>query len=237
MSAGHASRSDEQVAVETPVSQPVNHRLEDLSSHPRKSRGNEHLVADNLLKYFHLVHRRPTVLLYGIRVASTFQAAVDTTGCRWHHTPNVRSRASRSQSGAGPAQHTGGVQLPVTYEDLTQGHEFPPVEYVLDAGVVAAYVEAVGATERRYVPPLAVAARAIASLGGLIELLPGTIHAAQEFEFSRLIPVGSRVKCVARVLRKLSRGPVRMLTLEMTVTDEAGMPVQQGRSTIVLPGA
>lgn len=127
--------------------------------------------------------------------------------------------------------------MPVAYEELTPGHEFPPVDYVLDAGVVAAYVEAVGASRRSYVPPLAVAARAIASLGGLIELLPGTIHAAQDFEFSRLVPVGSRVTCVARVQRKLSRGGMRMLTLEMNVTDEAGMPVQRGRSTIVLPGA
>lgn len=127
--------------------------------------------------------------------------------------------------------------MPVAYDELTNGHEFPPVNYVLDADTVAAYAEAVGSAKRRHVPPLAVAARAIASLGGLVELPAGTIHASQEFEFYRLVPVGSRVTCIARVVRKLSRGGVRLLTLEMSVSDESGAPVQQGRSTIVLPEA
>jgi acyl dehydratase len=129
------------------------------------------------------------------------------------------------------------VALPFEYDELTVGQEFPPVDYVLDSGVVAAYVEAVGASGRSHVPPLAVAARAIASLGGIIALPPGTIHAAQEFEFCGLVPVGSRVTCVCSVLRKLSRGPMRMLTLGMDVADESGTVVQRGKSTIVLPGA
>jgi len=127
--------------------------------------------------------------------------------------------------------------LLAAYEELTSGHEFPPVCYCLDSEVVAAYVEAVGVDARPHVPPLAVAARAIASLGELIALPPGTIHASQEFEFYRLVPVGARVTCVARVARKLSRGAMRMLTLEMNISDESGAPVQKGRSTIVLPEA
>ncbi len=127
--------------------------------------------------------------------------------------------------------------MPANYDELAPGHEFPPVEYSLDEGIVASYVAAVGAHRRDHVPPLAVAARAIASLGGLIALQPGTIHAAQDFEFSRLVPVGARVCCKAKVLRKLSRGPMRMLVLEMAITDESGELVQNGRSTIVLPEA
>lgn len=132
---------------------------------------------------------------------------------------------------------TGGVQLPVTYDELSAGHEFPPVSYRLEPATVAAYVEAVGSVPRDHVPPLAVAARAIASLGQLIALQAGTIHAAQEFEFYRTVPVGASVVCVANVVRKLSRGQMRMLTLEMSIHDEAGQPVQKGRSTIVLPEA
>jgi len=52
-----------------------------------------------------------------------------------------------------------------------------------------------------------------------------------------LVPVGARVTCVAKVLRKLARGPMRMLTLEMVVSDESGSVVQRGRSTVVLPEA
>lgn len=127
--------------------------------------------------------------------------------------------------------------MAVAYEELIPGFEFSPVHYGLDSDVVGAYVEAVGAAPRSHVPPLAVAARAIASLGDLIVLPPGTIHAAQEFEFCRLVPVGAQVVCVAKVGRKVSRGPMRMLTLELSIRDESGAPVQQGRSTIVLPEA
>lgn len=127
--------------------------------------------------------------------------------------------------------------MPAGYDELSPGHEFPPVDYVLDAAAVAAYVEAVGAASRSHVPPLAVAARAIASLGDLMEMPAGTIHASQDFDFSALVPVGARVTCVAKVLRKLARGPMRMLTLEMLVSDEDGNVVQRGRSTVVLPEA
>jgi len=129
------------------------------------------------------------------------------------------------------------VELPAGYDDLTPGHEFPPVEYVLDESSISAYVEAVGAATRPYVPPLAVAARAIASLGELMEMPAGTIHASQDFDFSALVPVGARVVCAAKVLRKLARGPMRMLTLEMVVSDTDGNVVQRGRSTVVLPEA
>ena len=127
--------------------------------------------------------------------------------------------------------------LPVSYDELSQGQEFPAMEFELDARTVSTYVEAVGAAPCAHVPPLAVAARAIASLGGLVALPAGTIHAAQEFEFRRLVPVGAHVSCVARVARKLARGPVRMLTLETIVSDATGDVVQKGRSTIVLPEA
>ena len=129
------------------------------------------------------------------------------------------------------------VKLPAGYDELTPGHEFPQVEYVLDESSVLAYVEAVGAATRSHVPPLAVAARAIASLGDLMVMPAGTIHASQDFDFSALVPVGSRVTCVAKVLRKLARGPMRMLTLEMVVSDTNGNVVQRGRSTVVLPEA
>ena len=125
--------------------------------------------------------------------------------------------------------------MPKGYDELTPGYEFPPVDYSLSPAVVDAYVEAVGAVKHDYVPPLVVAARAIGLLGELVALPPGTIHASQEFEFTGLVPIGSRVTCAVKVLRKLARGPMRMLTLEMVISDEAGIVVQRGRSTVVVP--
>ncbi len=125
--------------------------------------------------------------------------------------------------------------MPASYDELTAGQEFAPVEYTLDPDAVSSYVEAVGASQRDYVPPLAVAARAIASLADLVELPAGTIHASQEFDFSGLVPVGAHVTCLARVNRKLSRGPMRMLTLELVISDATGTTVQRGLSTVVIP--
>ena len=125
--------------------------------------------------------------------------------------------------------------MPAGYDELTQGYEFPPVEYRLTAEVVAAYVEAVGATKHDHVPPLAVAAHAIGVLAELVEFPAGTIHASQEFQFTALVPVDTQVTCRAKVHRKLARGPIRMLTLDMEISDESGVLVQHGRSTVILP--
>ena len=125
--------------------------------------------------------------------------------------------------------------MPANYDELTPGFEFPPVEYSLEEGIVNDYVAAVGVEPKSHVPPLAVAARAIASLGQLMVLPPGTIHASQEFEFNGFAFTGAKVSCVAKVLRKVSRGPMRMLTLEMRITEDSGALIQMGRSTIVLP--
>ena len=125
--------------------------------------------------------------------------------------------------------------MPASYDELTAGQELAPVKYTLDSNIVSSYVEAVGAARREYVPPLAVAARAIASLAELVELPAGTIHASQEFDFSGIVSVGAEVTCSARVHRKLARGPMRMLTLELVISDEAGTLVQRGLSTVVIP--
>jgi hypothetical protein len=130
---------------------------------------------------------------------------------------------------------TGADNVPASYDELTAGQELAPVEYTLDSDSVASYVQAVGAAPRDYVPPLAVAARAIASLADLVAVPPGTIHASQEFDFSGLVPVGSRVVCSAKVHRKLARGPMRMLTLELVISEQGGRVVQRGLSTVVIP--
>ncbi len=145
--------------------------------------------------------------------------------------------APRGDGIVGLNLRTGVIELPSEYDELTPGHEFPPVHYALEQPEVDQYIQAVGAERRGHVPPLAVAARAIASLGELIALPPGTIHVSQEFEYAQLVAAGSHVTCIAKVHRKLTRGSMRMLTLELSIVDEAGAEVQKGRSTIVLPEA
>ena len=127
----------------------------------------------------------------------------------------------------------------ITYEELTPGYEFPPASYELNASLISKYLEAVDSkggvlNQVQDVPPLAIAAYAMTAMSRSLFLPPGTIHASQELEFFRLVPVGTKVNCQAKVARRLTRGQMRMLVLEFNVWDESGEIVQTGKATVML---
>ena len=128
----------------------------------------------------------------------------------------------------------------ISYEELIPGYEFPPASYELSASVISKYLEAVDCADELkvlggFVPPLAIAAYAMATMTGSLSLPPGTIHASQEFEFFKLVPIGATINCQAKVARKLARATIHMLVLELDVLDQSSERVQSGKATIVLP--
>jgi len=123
----------------------------------------------------------------------------------------------------------------VAYEELSVGYEFPATSYELSSSLVTKYLEAVDNSGNNFVPPLAVAARAMTAMTQSLSLPPGTIHASQDFEFFKLVPIGSVVSCQAKVVRNLARGQMRMLVLELNVFDQKEQKVQSGKATIILP--
>jgi len=123
----------------------------------------------------------------------------------------------------------------ITYGELVPGYEFPPASYELDTSLIAKYIKAVGSSADKIVPPLAIAACAMTAMSGVLLLPPGVIHASQEFEFFKLVPIGATVDCHARVAQKITRTKMHMLVLELSVFDEDGERVQSGKATIVLP--
>jgi len=123
----------------------------------------------------------------------------------------------------------------ITYGELVPGYEFPPASYELDTLLVAKYIKAVDSSADKIVPPLAVAACAMTAMSGVLLLPPGVIHASQEFEFFKLVPIGATVDCHARVAQKITRTKMHMLVLELSVFDEDRERVQSGKATIVLP--
>lgn len=137
--------------------------------------------------------------------------------------------------------NTEGANIMVTsYEELVPGYEFPPARYELTSSLISEYLRAVDNPDElkileEFVPPLAIAAYAMAAVSRSLSLPPGSIHASQEFEFFKLVPVGAIIDCHARVARKLSRGKMRMLVLEIDVFDESKEKVQSGKATVVLP--
>ena len=125
----------------------------------------------------------------------------------------------------------------ITYERLVPGYKFPPATYELDASFVSKYLEAVDGTADGFVPPLAITACAIATMTRSVPLPPGTIaiHASQELEFHRSVPVGATIECQIGVAQKIGRGKMSMLILELQVFDKGKEKVQSGKATVALP--
>jgi hypothetical protein len=121
------------------------------------------------------------------------------------------------------------------YESLAPGYEFPPARYELSASIISKYLQAVDSSNGNFVPPLAIAAYAMTAMAGSLTLPPGSIHASQELEFFKLVPVGDVITCHARVARKLTRGNLHMLVLELNVFDQNKERVQSGKATVMLP--
>jgi hypothetical protein len=125
----------------------------------------------------------------------------------------------------------------ISYEELIPGYEFPPATYELSASLVSKYLKAVDSTGDGFVPPLAITACAIAAMTGSFSLPSGTIviHASQELEFFKLVPIGTTIECHIGVAQKITRGKMSMLILEFEVLDKGKEKIQSGRATIALP--
>jgi len=124
----------------------------------------------------------------------------------------------------------------ISYEELIPGYKFPPVTYELSPSFVSKYLRAVDGGAGEFVPPLAIAARAIAGMTKSVPIPPGAvaIHASQEVEFFKPVAVGTTVECQTKVMQKIARGKMTMLVLELEVRDHGKEKVQSGRATVAL---
>lgn len=132
-------------------------------------------------------------------------------------------------------QDKSGNKANTSYEELAPGYEFPNASYELTTSLVSKYLMAVESPQGEFVPPLAITAYAMAAMADSLSLPPGSIHASQELEFFKLVPFGTVINCQAKVARKLARGKLRMLELEINVFTRNGEMVQSGKATIILP--
>ena len=124
----------------------------------------------------------------------------------------------------------------VSHEELIPGYKFPPASYVMSPALVSKYLTAVDGAGDGFVPPLAMTAVAIATMAGSIQLPPGlvAIHASQELEFFRLVPVGATVECHITVAQKMARGKMTMLILALEIYEQGKDRVQSGKATVAL---
>ena len=126
------------------------------------------------------------------------------------------------------------------YQDLKAGQEFPPATFQLDSVTVADYLEAVEEDNVMYkdtglVPPMAVAALSLKALIDVISMPAGTIHVSQEFEFLAAVKTQDSLTSRATVSRIQERGKLHMMTVDVSVVNQAQQPVLAGKTSFVLP--
>ena len=117
------------------------------------------------------------------------------------------------------------------------GFEFPKVSYQLSQPIVEEYRKAVGAEifAGDFVPPLAVAAFAMKMMTESTFFIPGSVHASQEFEFFKQVPIGSTVSCNARIMQNIKRTGLNMVVVEINTFDSENNKVLTGKATIIVP--
>jgi acyl dehydratase len=132
--------------------------------------------------------------------------------------------------------------LNINFDQPADGYEFPLVSCELSTSVISKYLEAVGVpaktplSDSDFVPPLAIGAFAFNALGKSLSLPGGTIHAGQEFEFFRLVPIGSTITFHSWVDQKVQRGRLNMLMIALEALNQDEEKVLSGKATLILPG-
>jgi N-terminal half of MaoC dehydratase len=119
---------------------------------------------------------------------------------------------------------------------------YPPVEFTLQAGHVAAFARALGADPADGVPPTYAAVYALWATAPQLFQDPeaavdfaNLLHAEQEFEWHRHPRVGETVTSQGRVAADVERRGMRFITFETDVT-AAGEPVCRSRALFVVRG-
>ena len=124
------------------------------------------------------------------------------------------------------------------FSKIENGHQFPPANYIMEPGLIAAYLESTSEINEIYqrdnvVPPTAVTAYALAALSGEMEIPPGTIHTSQEIESLVPVYVNDIITSHARVASKRSRKNMEIMSIEFDVINQDGITVLRGKTTFM----
>lgn len=127
----------------------------------------------------------------------------------------------------------------ISIDQLAVGYEFPSTSYELSKSVIGKYLAAVGRQQHflteGIVPPLAMAAYAMTALSQSFSVPKGAIHAAQELEFLKSVPIGTTISCSGKVVQKVQRGQLYLLVLEINALNQDKEKVLSGKATVAVP--
>jgi len=121
--------------------------------------------------------------------------------------------------------------------NLQTGYEFPPIEYSIDREIVRKYEDAVETESRylNYMPPLAIAAYAMKAMTDSSDLPPGVVHISQDFQFLKPVKIGDRLHARAKVVQRIPRSSMTVLTIEINTYDRNDQLVLAGKATAFVP--
>jgi acyl dehydratase len=123
------------------------------------------------------------------------------------------------------------------FSDLSAGFVFPDCSLKLTSDDVATYLKATADNGTIYsngIPPLLIAARAMAMVLDMIVLPPGAIHTSQELDFSAIGSLSDTFTAKAVVDRKIERSKLRMLTIAISITNERMAPIVKGKTSFIV---
>ena len=128
----------------------------------------------------------------------------------------------------------------IAYTELEEGYEFPKSSFFLDSSLVRSYVEVVGEDSALYqntsfVPPMAIAALAMAALSDLVLFPPGVLHVSQEVEFFNIANVNDVLVSQARVTRKQRRGTLNLMAIELHIIAKGDIKILVGKTEFIVP--
>ena len=81
---------------------------------------------------------------------------------------------------------------------------------------------------------MAIAAFTMAAVAEAMDLPDGAIHASQELEFFKMVPVGATIDCRGRVAQNINRGKLNLLAIELEALDQNQEKVLGGQATLII---
>lgn len=125
---------------------------------------------------------------------------------------------------------------------LKPGDKIPASSFTLEPDKVEDYIEAAEESSGYFTqhaqgavaPPVVCASLAMAALLKDIELPDGAIHLSQEITLNKPARVGQKFHCHGSLIQNQVRGSLRIMSIRLEVSDEAGEEVLEGKTSFVL---
>ncbi len=128
----------------------------------------------------------------------------------------------------------------ININDLTAGYKFPEIHFTMDTSRIAKYIDITESTDciwrqENIVPPMAIVAFAMAELSNGISFPDGAIHISQELSFTCQIKNDDIVTCKIEVGRVLKRSNMKLLTLNLALSNQNNVIAISGQTEFMLP--